>query len=145
MRFSEAQGRAVVSTSTAQTVGRIDGFVVDPATGRVVALQLGSARSGDTLPWAAIKSFGVDAVTVDSPEAAVAADEWVAALRGKDHDLIGKRVLTTDGDEDGRIFDVDFDPGTGALVRLLLGDQGRDVAGHRLVGVGSYAAVIAAE
>ncbi len=144
MRFSEAQGRKVVSTSTAATVGVVDGFVVDPDAGSVLALELRSASSGDILPWAAIQSFGADAVTVESPDAATAADESVAALRGKQHHLIGKRVLTTDGDEDGAVFDVDFDPETGAIIRLL-GDEDRDVPGSRLVGVGSYAVVVRAE
>ncbi len=144
MRFSEAQGRKVVSTSTAQTVGVVDGFVVDPSAGSVVALELRSASAGDTLPWAAIRSFGSDAVTVDSPDAVTTADESLTALRGKQHQLTGKRVLTTDGDEDGAVFDVDFDPDTGAVVRLLLGDESRDVPGSRLVGVGSYAVVVQA-
>ncbi|MGI8947721.1 MAG: PRC-barrel domain-containing protein [Ornithinimicrobium sp.] len=145
MKFSEAQGRTVVSTSTAETVGRIDGFVVEPSAGSVVALELGSARSGDTLPWSSIKSFGIDAVTIESPAAVTTADEQLAALRGKDHSLIGKRVLSTDGDECGHVLDVDFDPGTGTVVRLLLGDEGRDVAGDQLVGVGSYAVVVEPE
>lgn len=145
MRFSEAQGRTVVSTSTAQVLGRIERFVIDPTAGAVVALELGSARSGDTLPWSAIKSFGVDAVTVESPDAVTAAGPQIAALRGKDNELVGKRVLSTDGDEEGRILDVEFDPDTGAVVRLLLGDEAHDVAGRRLVGVGSYAVVVGVE
>lgn len=144
MRFSEAQGRKVVSTTTAETLGQIDGFLVDPAEGSVVALELRSRQDGDIVRWSAIRSFGADAVTVDSPDALTTADEPVAALRGKDHDLIGKRVLTTDGDEDGAVFDVDFDSDTGAVIRLLLGHESRDVAGSRLVGVGSYAVVVKA-
>lgn len=145
MRFSEAQGRKVVSTTTAETLGQIDGFVVDPADGHVVALEVRSRQDGDLVRWPAIRSFGADAVTVDSPDALTTADEPVTALRGKDHDLIGKRVLTTDGDERGAVVDVDFDPGTGAVVRLLLGDESNDVPGNLLLGVGSYAVVVGVE
>ncbi len=49
MRFSEATGHKIVSTSTAATIGRVDGFVVDPAHRTVLALQVGKADSGDTL------------------------------------------------------------------------------------------------
>lgn len=145
MRFSEAQGHKVVSTTTAETLGQIDGFVVDPADRSVVALELRSRQDGDIVRWTAIRSFGADAVTVDSPDALTTADEPVAALRGKAHELLGKRVLTTEGDERGAVVDVDFDTDTGAVVRLLLGDQGAHVPGSRLIGVGSYAVVVRVE
>ena len=67
MRFSEAKGRKVVSTATAETVGRVDGFVVDPRSRTVLALKVKKAASGDVLPWRQVESFGTDAVTVVSP------------------------------------------------------------------------------
>ena len=66
MRFSEAVGRQVVSTSTAQTVGRVDEFVVDSRRRAVVALSLRRTEGGDTLLWTDIVAFGADAVTVAS-------------------------------------------------------------------------------
>ena len=44
MRFSEAHHRQVVATSTASKVGRVDGFVIEPAPTRVGALRVGGCR-----------------------------------------------------------------------------------------------------
>jgi hypothetical protein len=57
MRFTEATGRKIVSTSTAATVGKVSGFVVDPAVSSVVALQL-KAYSGEVLRWSDLTAFG---------------------------------------------------------------------------------------
>lgn len=143
MRFSESEGHKVVSTSTAETVGKVSGFVVDPATRAVCALEVKKATSGDVLPWAHVIAFGADAVTVTGPESISQADEAVAALRGKDHRLIGKRVLSTEGDDLGEVTDVAFDGNTGMLIRLEMGTA--EVSGVRLRGVGSYAVVVTAE
>lgn len=143
MRFSDAEGRKVVSTSTAETVGKVSGFVVDPAIRAVLALQVRKAESGDTLPWPRVVAFGSDAVTVETREAITEADDAVTALLGKDHRLVGKRVLSTAGDELGTVTDVEFDGRSGAVTVLVL--AGGEIAGVRLRGVGSYAVVVAAE
>lgn len=143
MLFSEARGRKVVSTATAETVGVVDGFVVDPSTHSVLSLQLRKTHGNDdSLRWSDIAAFGADAVTVDDPGKLTEPGEDVEALTGKDHGLVGKRVLSSAGDELGEVSDVDFDPATGGIAALLLGDD--DVDGARLVGVGSYAVVVRA-
>jgi hypothetical protein len=38
MLFSDATGRTVLSTGTAETVGTVAGFIVDPVTAQIVAL-----------------------------------------------------------------------------------------------------------
>jgi sporulation protein YlmC with PRC-barrel domain len=140
MRFSEATGRQVVATSTADTVGRVDDFVVDPRRRAVVALSLKRTDGGDTLLWTDILGFGSDAVTVTSGDKIVDAAPAIVALSGKEHRLVGKRVLTAGGDDIGTVDDVEFDADTGTITSLLL-PQG-DVAGARLIGVGSYAVVV---
>ncbi len=141
MRFSAAVGRQVVGADAADTVGQVAGFVVDPVGRRVLAVQVKKSGSGTTLPWSNISAFGDDAVIVrgadaigDEPDAAI------VALTGKDHGLVGKRVLTAAGNQLGTVSDVDFDPASGAITSLRL-DTG-DVAGVRLFGVGSYAVVV---
>ena len=143
MRFSEADGHKIVSTSTAGTVGKVSGFVVDPATRSVRALEVRKADSGDVLLWSRVTRFGPDAVTVAGPDAITEADEDVTRMRGKDHQLVGKRVLSTEGDELGTVTDVVFDGDSGAVNLLELGEV--EVAGVRLRGVGSYAVVVTAE
>ena len=140
MRFSEAAGRQVVSTSTADTVGRVDDFVVDPRRRAVVALSLKKTNGGDTLLWTDIAGFGTDAVTISNADKIVDAAPAIIALSGKEHRLVGKRVLTAGGDDIGTVDDVEFDADTGAITSLL--QSSGDVSGARLVGVGSYAVVV---
>lgn len=140
MLFSEASGRKVVSTSTAETLGQIADFVIDPQTRSLVALTVKKTDHGDTLLWSRITAFGSDAVTVPAAEAIFDADDAVAALSGKDHHPIGKRVLTTAGEDLGSVADVDFDPENGRLITLTLATGG--IAAERLIAIGSYAAVV---
>jgi len=142
MLFSEATGHKVVSTSTAETVGKVDEFVIDPHSRRVVALELKKTDGGDTLTWSKIAAFGADAVTVTDAGAIAELDQEIAPLTGKHKRVIGKRVLTTIGDEVGKVADVDFDPATGALTTIVLDTM--PVAAERLVGIGSYAVVVQA-
>ena len=142
MRFSDAKGRKVVSTSSAETVGKLDNFVVDPRQRAVVAVELKKTDSGDTLMWSAIVGFGADAITVTSAAAIAEQTPAVAALAGKHHRIIGKRILSAAGDELGEIDDVDFDPETGRVQSLISGDL--EVDGERLIGIGSYAVVVTA-
>jgi sporulation protein YlmC with PRC-barrel domain len=143
MKFTDASGRQVVSTSSAATVGKIDDFVVDPRRRAVVAVTLKKADAGRTLAWSNITAFGADAVTVSGGDVLTEPTPEIAALSGKDHRLLGKRVLSTGGDDLGKVDDVEFDPGTGTITALLL--PSGEVAGGRLVGVGSYAVVVQAD
>lgn len=147
--FEDAKGRKVVDLVSAETVGKVKDFVVDPATRSVVALILKKTKSGDTLTWADLAGFGPDAVTVQGVDTITEATGPVDALLGKDHQLMGKRVLSTDGVELGQVCDVEFDPDNGAVTSVLLEDgppgSPRAVEGGRLVGVGSYAVVVQAE
>lgn len=140
MLFSEARGHPVVSTSTADTLGRVDEFLVDPGRRAIVALHLKKAKGGNTLLWRNISSFGADAVTVSGPDKVADAAGDVAELVGKDHRLVGKRVLTTAGEELGEVDDVEFDHDSGTVTALLL--RAGVVDGTGLVGVGSYAVVV---
>lgn len=141
--FSDARGRKVVSTSTADTVGKINEFVVDPSSRSVVAVLCKKTEDGDTLLWSDITAFGDDAVTVANAGVIGSPDETVSALTGKDHHVLGKRVLTSRGADIGKVTDVEFDHESGAIENLVLDD--RTVGGARLLGVGSYAVVVRAE
>ncbi|MBB2985153.1 PRC-barrel domain-containing protein [Terracoccus luteus] len=143
MLFSQARKHKIVSTTSAETVGRVSGFVVDPATRAVVALEVKKNKEGDTLAWRDVAGFGPDAVTVGSPGSIRHADDEVAALQGKKHAVLGKQVLSSDGDRLGEVTDVDFDPETGRLVSVLVDKNPVDAA--RLLGVGSFAVVVRAQ
>lgn len=140
MLFSEAKGRKVVNTADATTVGKVRGFVIDPAKAAVVAVTCKKTQAGDTLTWADLTAFGADAVTVDGAGRLTQADEQVSALSDKKYKINGKLVLTVAGDALGEVKDVEFDPETGALISLKLGN-GKTATGH-LVGLGSFAVVV---
>lgn len=140
MRFTEANGRKVVSTSTAETVGHISEFVVDPQSHSVVALILKKGGDGDTLLWSAITAFGEDAVTVAGAEVVTESNPAIAALSGKEKRLLGKRVLTSVGEDLGDVADVYFDPATGTIAALVV--PGSELAGQSLIGIGSYAVIV---
>jgi uncharacterized protein YrrD len=140
MRFTEASGRKVVSTSTAETVGHISEFVVDPQSHSVVALILKKSGDGDTLLWSAITAFGDDAVTVAGAEVVTESNPALAALSGKDKRVLGKRVLTAVGEDLGEVVDVYFDPASGAIAALVV--PGGELAGESLIGIGSYAVIV---
>lgn len=143
MLFTQAHGRKVVSTGTAATIGHLHGYVVDPASRRVIALTLKKTPvSGSMLPFSDIIGFGVDAITVAGDHLIVEPDEELAALDAKAHAILGKQVLTTAGQLVGTVTDVDFDPATGVIAALVLDEQTID--GQRLIGAGSFAVIIAA-
>lgn len=140
--FSEADGRKVVSTSTAESVGKIHGFVVDIRGPKVVALELKKTDSGDILRWSDIAAFGADAVTVADKSTIAEAGEDLTPLLDKRNHLLKKRVLTTAGDELGTVKDVEFDPATGDVVSVHVGETA--IPGKSLIGIGHYAVVVLA-
>jgi sporulation protein YlmC with PRC-barrel domain len=141
MLFSQARKHKVVASSTADTVGKVAELLVDPGTRRVVGLRLKKTEDGDLLAWSDITAFGADAVTVTGADKIGEGDLHLRELAHKTYRILGKRVLTTGGDELGKVGDVDFDLETGTVTSLLV-DKGADVTGTRLVDVGSYAVVV---
>ena len=141
MRFSEAKGHRVMSTSEAVTVGRVKSLVVDVPAARVVALQLRKTPGeGNLLTWEDMSAFGRDAITVEAGSVITVATGDLVRLSDKQHDAIGKRVLTTEGVELGSVQDIDFDLADGSIVSVLT--ETDEVAGSRLLDLGSYAIVV---
>jgi sporulation protein YlmC with PRC-barrel domain len=141
MRFSEAKNRKVISTTGATTVGRLNEFVLDPRTAHVVAVKLKKAAGkGDTLTWNHMKSFGQDAIIVESADMISVPEGDLATLSDKRHRVLGKRILTDRGEAVGRVKDVEFDPDSGQ-VRAVITDN-EEIDGPRIIGLGSYALVV---
>jgi uncharacterized protein YrrD len=143
MRLKEAYGRKVVSTDDAETIGRLEAFVIDAGQRCIAGLRLAKVR-GDRpfLSWSDLQGFGSDAVTVASAGVLrLAAGEAEERGASKGFQPIGKLVLSELGTVLGKVEDVDFDEGSGALVGFDLGAAGL-VASDRLLGLGSYALVV---
>jgi sporulation protein YlmC with PRC-barrel domain len=142
VRITDAKGRKVVSAESAESVGKVEAFLIDPGTRSIAALRLAKVTGNAVyLSWEDLR-FGSDAVIVASsdrlrPER----DDTEARVASKDLEPIGKLVLDDSGTALGKVEDVEFDPTSGAIVELDLGDLGR-VAGDRLIGLGAYAVVV---
>ena len=139
--FRRATGRKVVSRATAQDLGTVAHLLVDAQRRQVAAVIVGRGRRAQLVDWAAVSGFGPDAVMV-SDEGALRppADERERAAANGKLELVGKRALTERGNELGTLDDATFDPRTGALETLVVGD--REVPAGALLGSGSYAAVL---
>jgi uncharacterized protein YrrD len=93
------------------------------------------------IDWDQVSGFGPDAIMVADESALHPpnGDREHAAASGK-LDLAGKRALSDMGNDLGPVTDVVFDPGTGALETLVLGD--RETPAAALLAVGSFAVIV---
>jgi sporulation protein YlmC with PRC-barrel domain len=139
--FSRARGRKVVSRASARDLGTVDHLLVDAEQRRVASIVVGRGRKAQLIDWDQLSGFGPDAVMVGDEGALRAPhdDRERAAADGK-LELLGKRALTEHGNELGTVDDVTFDPGTGAVEMLRIGD--REIPVGSLLGSGPYAAVL---
>lgn len=142
LRFARAVGTPVYSKSSADQIGRVIRWVVDPASASVTAVHVGGRRSRALLAdWEHVVGFGPDAVVVDDEERLRHPDgEYEEQVAAGHLDLRGRRVLTDTGFEIGVLVDVEFDESTGALT--LLETSHTTVEGDGLRMIGPYAIIV---
>ena len=142
-RFAATSGRKVVSGTSAEELGKLAHIVVDVKRPQVTSLVVGKGRKALLVAWEHVNGFGPDAVMVadDSALHPPRDDRERAAADGK-LELVGKRALSDMGNDLGTVTDVLFDPLTGVIETLVLGD--REQPATSLLGAGSYAAIIRA-
>lgn len=140
--FREAARLPVVVTSSAETAGTVQGFVVELPQRQIRSIYLGGKKgSAKFVSWEDISSFGADAVMIAGPEKIrEGADELEERTADGSLDILDKRILTEIGDEYGKVDDVEFDAATGRIECFTAADN--RIAGDRVVGIGSYAVVI---
>jgi uncharacterized protein YrrD len=138
MLFAETRLRPIVATTSARMLGRVDDIVVDPRTRAIVALRVQGGH--DVVHWPDIDGIGPDAVTVASADAVRDAEGRTADLLSGPYRILDKRLLAETGDELGRVMDIGFDPTSGAIIDVIT--TGGLIDGRRLIGCGSYAAVV---
>lgn len=139
LRCSEARHRDVVDDE-GEVLGRVDRFVVDPATARVGSLRLDNVPDMRRyLSWREIRTFG-DTVVTEERALRLPDGQREERVR-RDFGMLHKPVLTDAGHRLGEVVDVAFDPADGSLTAIDL-DTGV-VAGDRLRGVGPHAVVVA--
>ncbi len=141
--FSGSHGRLVVAIDTAEEIGNVKGFVVDPTAKRIDAVHVsGRGKNAEIIAWASIRSFGNDAVIAKTADAAVqvSGDHDTQAVKGN-IEMQGSRVLTTTGLAHGTVEDVTFDAESGELLGASTTDGGY-VEASRFRALGSYALIV---
>ena len=142
MRLKEAHGRKVVSTENAESIGTVEAYVIDARKHCITALRLANVQGDATFLSSNDLQFGTDAVIVSSSDRLRPPRDDIEARAGsKNLQPIGKLVLDGAGTALGKVEDLDFDPGSGAILEVDLGEQGT-VRGDRLIGLGAYALVV---
>lgn len=128
-------GKEILALDSGSKLDTVKDVVVDPEGRWVVALVVdegGLMSSSRVAPIDEVASFGQDAVIVRS-EASIVAISDRAELRAaveSNEKVLGKKVFTTDGNDQGAIGDIYFDEQTGAVVGYevsggLLGDASK--------------------
>jgi sporulation protein YlmC with PRC-barrel domain len=136
-------GRKVISRSSARDLGEVNHLLVDAEQRQITAVIVGRGRKAQLVDWAQLSSFGPDAVMVgDEGGLRQPLDDRERAAADGKLDLVGKRALTERGNELGFLDDVTFDPATGVVEMLNIGD--REIPAGSLLGSGPYAVVLAA-
>jgi uncharacterized protein YrrD len=143
-RFTAVRGRKVISRASAEELGSVSRLVLDSAHRRIGLVVVGKRRNTRLVSWEDLSGFGADAVMVGQDEALREPrdDHEQAAAKG-DLELVGKLAISDLGNDLGKIEDVVFDPDSGLLESLIVG-EGEQLSGP-VLGVGSYAVVVRAD
>jgi uncharacterized protein YrrD len=116
-------GKDVLSLADGVRIHSVKDLIIGEENDCVVALLVdeGGLLSGSTVvPIEAVHSFGKDAVVIADAGAVVAASSYpkVHAIIDRKDSLLGKKVVTTEGEELGKIGDMYFDETDGRILGL---------------------------
>jgi uncharacterized protein YrrD len=139
--FRAALGRRVVSRATAHELGTVAHLLTTVDCHQVATVVIGRGKKAQLVDWVDLSGFGADAVMVGDESALRSPrdDRERRAGAGK-LEVLGTRVLTEAGNELGVVDDISFDPSSGTVELLLVGDL--HVGADTVLGAGSYAVVI---
>jgi uncharacterized protein YrrD len=114
-------------------------LIVNRPAQRVDAIRVaGLRKNAEYLPWSVVRSFGTDAVVVESePAETEQSREFGERAEAR---IVGSRVLTTTGEMVGKVTDVRFETGDGTILAVDT-DRGT-IEAARLRSIGSYALVV---
>lgn len=137
------EGHAVVAIDTAEEIGSVKHFVVSADGRRIERLHIdGRKKKALFTEWSDLESFGADRVMVTAADSTAGSDDDRDLDVAKGNiELLGSRVLDTDGFEHGEVTDATFDAGSGAIVSILT-DGDDTIASGRIRSFGSYALVV---
>ena len=128
-------GKDVLSLADGAKLQTVSDVIVDPSGQRLVALVVdegGLMSSAKVVPIEEVTSFGKDAVVVRSHDSIIATNQNQALrdIVDQDEKILGKKVFTVSGDDQGSVGDIYFDERTGTVVGYevsggLLGDAAK--------------------
>ncbi|NML49241.1 PRC-barrel domain containing protein [Streptomyces sp. R302] len=112
IRAGDVVGRPVL-TLHGDAIAQVKDVVVDPETGRIRAFTLSgrgllSGPLKEAIPWSAVHALGRDAVMVADRNALREGADRVAGAGGGAN-VLGRRVLTHEGEDVGKVTDVVLD------------------------------------
>lgn len=120
IKAKEILGRPVIAISTGEKIETVHDVIFDHQANQVLGLLVdegGWFSAAKAVPFVQVRSIGEDAIMVADPDAVTTTREdgrLKEALDSKSS-LIGLTLLTTDGQNLGRIADVFFDEHTGRV------------------------------
>ena len=128
-------GKDVLALDDGTKLEKVNGVIVDPGGQRLVALVVdegGLMSSTKVVPIEEISSFGRDAVVVGGQGSIVTTDDTpgLKVIVEQSEKIVGKKVFTVTGDEQGTIADIYFDEPSGKVLGYevsggLLGDAAK--------------------
>jgi uncharacterized protein YrrD len=128
-------GKDVLALDDGSKLQKVNGVIVDPGGQRLVALVVdeGSLMSSTkVVPIEEISSFGRDAVVVEGHASIVTTADapGLKEIVDQSEKIVGKKVFTITGDEQGTIADIYFDEPSGKVLGYevsggLLGDAAK--------------------
>lgn len=144
MLLTTTLGEKVVSKASAETLGTVDGVVIDAGLRKITGLRLGKGRKAKIVPWDQVAGVGTAAAIVEHDDALREPIDGVELrYAGGDIAVIGGLVLSDRGNAHGTIADIEYDGDTGTLTSIRT-SQSTTIDAQRLRAVGTYAWIVAA-
>ncbi|SMB94127.1 PRC-barrel domain-containing protein [Deinococcus hopiensis] len=120
IKGKELLGRPIVAIDNGERIDTVHDLIFDHQANQVLGLLVdegGWFHSARVLPFEAVRSIGEDAVMVDSAASVTSTrdDGRLADLLNSKVSLLGMTLLTTDGQNLGKLADVFFDEYSGQV------------------------------
>jgi sporulation protein YlmC with PRC-barrel domain len=133
MRAKTLRGLPVIRVEDGSMVGRVQDYIIDPAGEKVEGLVV-SEKSylkgrSHPVPFSRIQSIGQDAVIVKGGEE-LEDEEHPGLEQSQSYSLLGKSIISNDGNYIAKVLDFVFSAATGEIESLIITNTvGREKTG----------------
>lgn len=120
IKGSQLINKPIITFSNGEIVDKVQDLIYDSQSNELLALLIdegGFLSSARVIPFQAIKAMGPDAITIDSDQAIIKADDHprTQAILKEYRPVKGLQVMTEDGKDLGKISDLFFNESTGRV------------------------------